>query len=85
MNSITIHGLDDHLKARIKSRAEKEGLSLNKTVKKMLEESLGMRPRSDGRHRGAFQDFCGVWSVEDLAEFERQTEDLRQVDEEDWR
>ena len=42
MKSITIHGIDDPLAGLIKSRAQSEGLSINKTVKKLLEESLGV-------------------------------------------
>ena len=40
MKSITIHGIDDPLAKLIKSKVRSEGLSVNKTVKKLLEESL---------------------------------------------
>ena len=43
MKSITIHGIDDPLAELIKSRARSEGLSINKTVIKLLEESLGFQ------------------------------------------
>ena len=46
MKSITIHGIDEPLEKLIKSRAREEGLSINKTLKKLLEQSLGVKPNS---------------------------------------
>ena len=84
MKSITIHGIDDPLAELIKSKARSEGLSINKTVKKLLEESLGVRPRKKGINRSHFEEFCGIWSNSDLTEFEAKTEDLRNVNDGDW-
>lgn len=85
MKSITIHGIDDPLAELIKSRAQSEGLSINKTVKKLLEESLGVRPRANGTNRIDFEEFCGIWSDSELTEFEEKTKDLRSVNDEDWK
>jgi hypothetical protein len=85
MKSITIHGVDDPLAKLIKSKALSEGLSINKTVKKLLEEALGVKPLSRGRFRSDFQEFCGMWTESDLEEFEEKTKDLRIVHDEDWR
>ena len=84
MKSITIHGLEDELDKGIRSKAEKEGRSLNKTIKQLLKEALGLidQPRD---HRQDFLDLCGVWSKSDLHDFERATEDLRSIDPEDWK
>lgn len=59
MKSITIHGLDSYLDQKIKVRAQKEGISFKKDIKKMLEESLGgSKPtREDNR-----KDFWGFIS-----------------------
>ncbi len=85
MKSITIHGIDEPLAELIKSRAQSEGLSINKTVKKLLEESLGVKPRASGLHRSDFEEFCGLWSESELAEFEENSSDLRNIDSEDWK
>ena len=85
MKSITIHGIDDPLAELLKSRARSEGLSINKTVKKLLEESLGVKPRIKGRYRSDFEEFCGIWSDSELAEFEENTKDLRKINYEDWK
>lgn len=79
MKSITIHGIDDPLAELIKSKAQAEGLSVNKTVKKLLEESLGVKPRNKSIHRTDFEEFCGIWSDSEIAEFEGNTKDLRNI------
>jgi hypothetical protein len=84
MKSITIHGIDDPLAELIKSKAQSEGLSINKTVKKLLEESLGVNPRSKGKNRSDFKEFFGIWSESERIEFEDRTDELRNVNCEDW-
>ena len=84
MKSITLHKIDGPLSELIKSKARSEGLSINKTVKKILEESLGVKPRSGGAFRNDFEEFCGIWSDMDLAEFNERTGDFNKMDPEDW-
>jgi len=84
MKSITIHRLDDTVARMIEARAKSHGQSLNKTVKALLEQSLGMRPPEDHRHTDDFAEFLGVWDDSDLRGFERRVAMLRSVDEEDW-
>ena len=84
MKSITIHNIDEPLAELIESKARAEGLSINKTVKKLLEESLGVKPGEKAKHRSDFEEFCGIWSDSELAEFEDAAKDMRKVDREDW-
>jgi len=84
MKSITIHGLDDPLDARIREKACQQGMSLNKTIKKLLAESLGLAAGNNRDHRYDFSDLCGVWSVEDIEEFNQNTRDFSAVDRQDW-
>ena len=85
MKSITIHGVDKQLVDLIKSKAESEGLSINKTIKKMLEISFGIKPQAEKKNLKDFKEFCGLWTKVDLDEFEKKIEDLRKIDEKDWR
>ncbi|MEW6265785.1 MAG: hypothetical protein AB1641_22155 [Thermodesulfobacteriota bacterium] len=85
MKAITIHDLDKPLADLIKARAQTEGLSLNKTVKKLLEEALGITPAPRGKNRPEFEEFRGLWSKPDLLEFDKRTKGLRKIDPEDWR
>ena len=83
MKSITIHGMDDELDQLIRKKAAEEQKSLNKTIKGLLEEALGVRPSKD--HREEFSDLFGTWSTADRQQFEQETEDLRRGDPEDWK
>jgi hypothetical protein len=85
MKSITIHGVDEPLAELIRSKAQSEGLSVNQTIKKILESALGVKPSRRGSRRGEFEEFCGLWSDTDLAEFKQKTQQLRKVDPGDWR
>ncbi len=84
MKSITLHNIDGPLAELIKSKARSEGLSMNKTIQKILEESLGVRPKSGGVFRHDFEEFCGLWSDGDLAEFNERSSDFNRIDPEDW-
>ncbi len=84
MKSMTIHGIDEQLAESIRLKAESEGLSVNKTVKKLLEEALGIKPQSERKYIDDFKEFCGLWTEKDLKEFEENTSDTREINSEDW-
>ena len=42
MTSLSLHGIDDELSAALSSYADREKLSLNKAVKKLLASALGL-------------------------------------------
>lgn len=83
MTSITIHGLEEPLDSLIREKARQQGLSLNKTIKQLLAEALGVTPDiKTPRHN--FEDLCGVWSPEELEEFTRNTQEFSITDPRDW-
>ena len=84
MKSITIHGLDHQLDKLIRKRAKKHGISLNKTIKNLLEESLGIKKLPDYDHSEDFMDMFGTWSEEDNKKFDKSISDLEKIDEKDW-
>lgn len=84
MKSITIHNLEDSLNNSIRERARQEGLSLNKTIKKLLAETLGLADATVAARENEFVDLCGVWDDKDLLAFELNTRELNSVDPEDW-
>jgi len=85
MKSITIHGVDEPLVKMIEAKARSEGQSVNKTIKKVLEEAFGVSPRDNGTNRKDFEEFYGIWSKSDLSEFEKEANELRTIDPDDWR
>ena len=85
MKSITVHGLDDSVAGLIRARAKARGESVNRTIKGLLEQSLGVKPTDKERQARDFSEFLGVWKKSDLDEFQAATSHVRKVDAEDWR
>jgi len=85
MKSITIHGIDDITSNQLQITAEKLGLSLNKTIKKIIQEALGIIPAEISSRRKDFEEFCGLWNNDDLKEFNAAVEPLRQINPVDWK
>jgi len=84
MKSITIHGLDETLDRLIRKRAKKHGKSLNKTIKRLLEESLGIHKKPNSDYREDFLDLFGIWSKKEAIQFMTNNKDLEKIDKEDW-
>jgi len=85
MKSITIHSLDDELDKEIRVKAKNQGISLNKTIKRLLEKALGLKSSKEPNHKDEFMDLFGIWSKEDFLEFFESTEDFNIADPEDWK
>lgn len=82
MSSITIHNMDAELDRRLSDEAKRRKTSKNRLVKELLADSLGL-PLS-GRYSDDYREFCGLWTAEDLLEFNTAQADNRRIDEEDW-
>ena len=85
MKSITIHGLDAPLWNALKARAHEDGTSLNKAIKSLLEDAVGMRPRTSLQKENPFASFCGRWSQAEYDEFVKATAVFEKIDEEAWK
>ena len=84
MKSITIHGIHDKMDKLIRNKANKHGLSLNKTIKNLLEQALGLQRQTNSDHRDDFLDLFGIWKKEDLKQFKQAIRDLEKIDARDW-
>jgi len=84
MKSITIHGLDEHLDRAIRNLADREGLSMNKTIKKVLRGALGLDDHGKTAQRELFADLFGTWTKAELKEFQENTAECSRVDPTDW-
>jgi hypothetical protein len=85
MKSITIHGLDEPLWKMIKAKSKYEGLSMNRTIKKILETAFGIKPKISQEREKEFKEFCGIWSKADASEFKKAVKDFEIVNKEDWK
>jgi hypothetical protein len=83
MGSITIHTLDTELDLRLTEEARRRKTSKNRLVKELLARSLGMPAR--GYFADDYREFCGVWTPDERAAFEKHQADNARVDAEDWR
>ncbi len=84
MKSITIHGMEDQLSDKISEKAKRQGLSLNRTIKTLLEEAVGLSPQNKKDHKDDFIDFLGVWSEEDFNTFQSSIQDFERINPGDW-
>jgi hypothetical protein len=86
MKSISVHGIDGETERAIKERAKAGGKSVNKVVKELIADSLGLGGRGKGPdNREEFADLCGVWTNEEADAFLNGIGDLETVDPKDWR
>ena len=85
MKSITIHDIDDQMSALLKDMATKEGLSLNKTIKKLLAISLGIKQHASKIKKQEFKEFFNSWTEDEASTFRSNTRDLETVDEGEWK
>ena len=83
MKSITIHKIDDETEQKLLELANKEGISLNRLIKKVLRESLGL-DKSSRNNKSDFADFLGVWSDSEAEAFQQNVAPLEEIHNEDW-
>lgn len=84
MKSITVHNIDDPLDRLLQERAKSQGVSLNKMIKSLLAESLGIKPKKGLDRKEEFMDLFGSWSASDARAFMRGVKDFDKIDAEDW-
>ena len=83
MHAITLRNIPRELQEAIKRRARREGLSLNKTVQRMLEEVVGLKPSSSMQHHD-LDHLAGTWSDEEADAFDAALAEQRRIDPELW-
>ncbi len=80
MKSITVHNIDSQASRKIEELARKNGASLNKTIKMLLYDALGLNKRKQD-----FSEFCGVWSKDEANVFDQKTAELREIEPDQWK
>jgi len=85
MKAITLRNLPPELEKRVEAKARELGLSLNKTVIRLLEEHLGPRSTPLAPQRCHDLDhLAGSWTAEEAEEFDRALDEQRRIDPELW-
>lgn len=83
MTAITLRNIPAKLQDAIRQRAGADGLSLNKTVLRMLEEAAGQRTTGRKLHHD-LDHLAGTWSDQEAEAFELALREQRRVDPELW-
>lgn len=83
MKSITIHKIDDETEKALVAIASREGISLNKLIKQLLRESLGLEEEPIN-YRADFESLWGAWSQEEGAEFNERVKVFDEIVDGDW-
>ena len=84
MRTITLRDIPSEVRQLIESTAAETGLSLNRTVIRLLREKV---ESEEGRQEQVFHDLdhlAGAWSAEAAAEFDRSLAEQRAIDTELW-
>jgi hypothetical protein len=84
MTAITLRNIPTKLQEVIQRRAGRDGLSLNKTVIRMLEEAAGQRTTTGRELHHDLDHLAGTWSNEEAEAFETALVEQRKVDPELW-
>jgi hypothetical protein len=83
MKSMSIHGVDKEMAERIREKADEYGISVNRTMKKLLGDSLGLSQTKNARST-EFDDLCGALPKEAADELRRVLEEMDTIDREAW-
>ena len=83
MKSLTIHNINEKLAHKIKKLAQRNGKSINQTVKTLLQNALESGSDKEMK-KSEFLDLFGVWTEEDKLEFNRNNQELNKINDQDW-
>lgn len=81
MGAITIRNLPPEIDSAIRLRAEKDGVSLNQAVIRLLSETI--RPPKNQTYHDLDHLF-GIWTKEEADEFDAILAEQRQIEPTDW-
>lgn len=88
MTQLTIRGFDEKLEAEIRRLADRERLSLNQAVIRLLRRGAGLQDeesQSVGRIGTSLDHLAGTWSRDEALAMAEVEADFERIDPELWR
>ena len=86
MHQLTVRGFDPELAERISRLAQREGISLNHAVLRLLRRGAGLADEQGSIDTvgSSLDHFIGSWTREQADEMDRALEDFESIDESMW-
>jgi hypothetical protein len=85
VKQITLRDLDDATSRAVRELAEREGISLNKAVLRLLKSATVPRERRGKRIGHALDKYFRQWTRAEAADFRKAVAVFERVDPEQWR
>jgi hypothetical protein len=85
MKSLSLRGIHDDLSENLKKISQKEGISLNKTVLKLLEDSVGIKRKKRLNIYRDLDELAGTWGKKDEKEFKDKMHFFEMIDKDVWK
>ncbi len=86
MTQLTIRGFEPELESAIREVAQREKISLNQAVLRLLRQATGVAvPEGRPRIGSGLDRFIADWTPEQAEELDRSVAHLRVVDEDLWK
>lgn len=83
MSTLTIRGCDETLSKTLLQESKKRGLSMNKFVLNILEETLLTGKKK--RYNDDLEHLAGTWTDEEAEEFALHVKDFEKIDLDEWK
>ena len=83
MSTLTIRGCDDTLSNALQEESRKRGISMNKFVLNLLDETLLTGKRK--KYHDDLDHLAGTWTEKEAKEFEDHITDFEKIDPDDWK
>jgi hypothetical protein len=85
MKVLTLRGLDEDLSLALKKAAQREGISVNRKVLILLQESLGLKKKNRLATHHDLDDLAGTWDPAEEKEFLKKTKGFDAIDRDLWK
>lgn len=83
MPTMTLRGLDENEAQKLRNEAQREGVSLNLLLLRLIRRQAGLVSRPIRHHD--LDALAGSWSKEDAVAFENALKETERVDSEMWK
>ncbi len=84
MGNMSLRGVNDQVRSRLKKEAVKSGVSVNALILGYIHKGVGLCPARRSRYTDLDQ-LAGTWTNDDMAEFMNATRGFEQIDDELWK